>query len=1402
MANTIKLNHNANSGKSPTDLAAGEIAINSANKKIWVGTDDTTAGQVLLFDHSIYSTDLSDNDTTYTAGSGLSLSGTVFSHSDTSSQGSIDGTGRQYIQDVTLDTYGHVTGLGVATETVTNTNTTYSAGSGLNLSGTTFSHSDTSSQGSINLSGRQYIQDLTLDTYGHVTGYGYGTETVTDSDTNTTYSAGTGLSLSGTTFSVDSNVLRKTTYYNANTWMQFSGQYGLYWNSGVGAQWHIYPVNTTTMLFQTANSSAKTCLQFRGGATTYGSIEFEDDGKFILRDEANNERLGIPTSGSFVRDNTHIVWDSGNVTAGTGISISGNTITNTVTNTNTTYTAGTGLSLSGTTFNMTAAGVGVRGGVKLGYPESGQFYPVEAHGTSERLYVNVPWQNTTYVVQDGGLTQKNFTTTLKNKLDGITGYNYSAGTGLTLSGSTFSLTNPSVLASAGNYVWSASTTAGNYTKGLQCSFVRSADGWPEYGSVLHVGARGGSDAGGDFQIYCGHGSGNGGNYLRVRNADNSASPTDSWTSWRTIWDSGNVSGGGGITVSGTTVSHTDTSSQGSINLSGRQYIQDLTLDTYGHVTGYGYATETVTNTDTNTTYSAGNGLTLSGTTFKTDRKGTFVEEESATNKAAGWYTIAINSGNRAIGRFGLRDTASSRHQAVIFYAAHHFGTDGSNSITVLHNSYYGTSPFRYIRIKDGGTYDGAALQVYLDDNTNNIVVYLLGDNIQDSSWYLRDWIADGTDPTGVSNYSSMTEKSKIDLDQIAQGGIATTGPIYGFGDTTQYQLATQSWVNSQGFSTTTGDITGVTAGAGLTGGGTSGSITIAHNDTSSQGSINLSGRQYIQDLTLDTYGHVTGYGYATETVTNTDTNTTYSAGSGLSLSGTTFSHTDTSSQGSINLSGRQYIQDLTLDTYGHVTGYGYATETVTNTDTNTTYSAGTALTLSGTTFSLTNSTQYLKKLSAGSAANLDTYTDNGFRSVSHTGHSKLLLSMNAGGSTGTFQLENHYNGQCRVRNKVDSNNWADWEYLVSTTTGQTAISGTILHTGNLTAGGGLTRSSTTISHSDTSSQGSINLSGRQYIQDLTLDTYGHVTGYGYATETVTNTDTNTTYSAGSGLSLSGTTFSHTDTSSQGSINLSGRQYIQDLTLDTYGHVTGYGYATETVTNTDTNTTYSAGSMLNLSGTTFSLAVTSRPVWSANNQNNWDTIATASSSQGCLEIYNNGAGNDAFMAFHCGGDYAIYFGLDADNNKLSVGGWSMGANKYQIYHSGNPSPNTTYSAGSGISLSGTTFSHADTSSSTSANNSGRTYVQDITLDTYGHVTALSSATETVTNTDTNTTYSAGAGLALSGTTFSHSQGAGQNHIPAGGASNQFVQYSGASGQGQWATVQWNDLEDINSLTALP
>jgi hypothetical protein len=71
--------------------------------------------------------------------------------------------------------------------------------------------------------------------------------------------------------------------------------------------------------------------------------------------------------------------------------------------------------------------------------------------------------------------------------------------------------------------------------------------------------------------------------------------------------------------------------------------------------------------------------------------------------------------------------------------------------------------------------------------------------------------------------------------------------------------AVQTQINSKAASAIT-----VSAGAGLTGGGDlTDNRTIAHADTSSQASVNNSGTTFIQDITLDAYGHVTALGSAT-----------------------------------------------------------------------------------------------------------------------------------------------------------------------------------------------------------------------------------------------------------------------------------------------------------------------------------------------------------------------------------------------------------------------------------------------------------------------------------------------------------------------------------------------------------
>jgi hypothetical protein len=154
-----------------------------------------TAGQGIALDGS--------NEFTVAAGSGLTQETNGLAHDDTSSQASLTASSRTYVTGVTLDTFGHVTGLTTATETVTDT--TYSAtGNGLDLSGTVFSHADTSSLASTSNSGRTYIQNVTVDEFGHLTGVTTATETAGDAST---YTAGNGLQLSGSNeFSVSQDI--------------------------------------------------------------------------------------------------------------------------------------------------------------------------------------------------------------------------------------------------------------------------------------------------------------------------------------------------------------------------------------------------------------------------------------------------------------------------------------------------------------------------------------------------------------------------------------------------------------------------------------------------------------------------------------------------------------------------------------------------------------------------------------------------------------------------------------------------------------------------------------------------------------------------------------------------------------------------------------------------------------------------------------------------------------------------------------------------------------------------------------------------------------------------------------------------------------------------------------------
>jgi hypothetical protein len=367
-----------------------------------------------------------DTNTTYSAGSGLSLSGTTFSHSDTSSQGNVNNSGGTVIQDITLDAYGHITSLGSV-----NLDNIYTSTDG----------TENDYRWSINLgsgTGTRWYKVGTVNT-------GSGGMTLKGLLSNHVESFATqqfDIAIQGRENNVNGAIeitgIVNVLYGGVGVLVVSGDQPGSYLN------WDVYIVTTNYSMAEidlTKTSSVFHTSYSYVTSKPSGIVELDTttlaEGNYVIDDSTPREiyheghkptyselgtmaysnLTGTPTLGTLASLNTvNAATITNNSVGAAELNVSGNgssgqvltsdgdgTMSWTAKTANTDTITSVGISGSETTGTITLTGAGA-----TTITQSGGAIEIRSTDT-----------NTTYSVGDGGLTQKNFTTTLKNKLDGI-----------------------------------------------------------------------------------------------------------------------------------------------------------------------------------------------------------------------------------------------------------------------------------------------------------------------------------------------------------------------------------------------------------------------------------------------------------------------------------------------------------------------------------------------------------------------------------------------------------------------------------------------------------------------------------------------------------------------------------------------------------------------------------------------------------------------------------------------------------------------------------------------------------------------------------------------------------------------------------------------------------------------
>lgn len=344
---------------------------------------------------------------------------------------------------------------------------------------------------------------------------------------------------------------------------------------------------------------------------------------------------------------------------------------------------------------------------------------------------------------------------------------------------------------------------------------------------------------------------------------------------------------------------------------------------------------------------------------------------------------------------------------------------------------------------------------------------------------------------------------------------------------------------------------------------------------------NNEGRDYIQNIKFDDYGHVTGLEIGTETITSENVLSKVKAGENVRVLDNNFGGIDIHSDhpATENVAGsthnffenRTYIKDIKLDQFGHITGIAAGQETITPSDLS---DYVTSNLTEGDNINLNRHRELLNYDSSFAFSNLDSNSNfvyvgegtawqdpiNGFfvDFGDGQGHSTFV-------SDGESGLSINYESASVVISEtsplVDDNGAPplslSGQYTSYIETDQVSISS---------------------SHLVVNASDSITNSPRSYVQSIGLDEYGHVTGLSSGSETfLPRTDleiTNLVYpllTEGNNISINKNDADKTVTINSSHISItspanntnnSGRQYIQNITFDNYGHAKSTGSGSE------------------------------------------------------------------------------------------------------------------------------------------------------------------------------------------------------------------------------------------------